>query len=553
MFPFIVLCLAGVAALWVVRKRPASRPRAPLPPGPQGIPLLGNINELAPKDDTPRWKFWRDSLAQYGPVSSLNVFGQTIIILNDVEAAVDILDRKGSVTQFDTDLTMPKMCGWGEARPHPGDLGHWKGVRSNLKREMGTKQAVSRLHPLIDRTTRQLLWHLLEAPDNIRDHIGRDAAGFFLNLGYGYNMAPRDHLTGKEDPFYELTRKANSLFWEIFSRQDWIVNQIPLLQYLPACFPGAEFARKAKEIKGSIEEIKVLGLKVVQKMARDQTTLQPSMLARLLQDGAPEPGSEREAAMMWSPLELYLGGNEAVSRFESAIVQPKVTDEPARQAVATFNSILIAMALHPHVQRKAQDELDRVVGPDALPGFQHRASLPYINAILRETLRWHPPALIPPPHVSNADLMWNGYLLPKGSYLLANIGAFTQNAALYKDPTTFDPVRFLARGPDSQSHTPEPDIQKFIFGFGRRVCPGRFLADEMLFLFTAQVLACFNIAPKVPGTSEPKWLAGIISQPGPFDLSIEPRSRQHEVLIREAGKETLATAQDAEELAKLAV
>ncbi|KAL4903100.1 O-methylsterigmatocystin oxidoreductase [Aspergillus multicolor] len=519
MFQIFVLYIAGAAAVWAVRKRLASRPGAPLPPGPPGIPLLGNINEIAPKDDTPRWKFWRDSLSQYGPISSLNVFGQTIIILNDVEAAVDILDRKSSVTLFDTDLTMSKMCGWGDSRPHPGDVGLWKGIRSNMKREMGTRQAVSRLHPLIDRTTRDLLGRFLEAPENVRDHIERDAAEFFLNLGYGYDIAPPDHVNAKEDRFYELAQRTNSLFWYIFGRQDWIVNQIPLLQYLPAWFPGAESARIAAEIRGSVKEFKALGLKFVQsKMARDQTNSQPSMLARLLQDGVPEPGSEREAATMWSPVEVYLGGTEA--------------------AVATFTDILIAMALHPDVQRKAQDELDRVVGPDTLPGFHHRTSLPYIDAVLKETLRWHPPALTPPPHVANTDLIWNGYLLPRGSYFIANIGAFTQNSALYRDPTTFNPDRFLTGGPDNLSGTREPDIQKFVFGFGRRVCPGRFLADDMLFLFTVQVLACFSIAPKVEGASEPKWLQGVISQPGPFELKIQPRSRQHEVLIRTAGKET---------------
>lgn len=90
-------------------------------------------------------------------------------------------------------------------------------------------------------------------------------------------------------------------------------------------------------------------------------------------------------------------------------------------------SFIIAMALYPEVQRKAQEELDRVVGHATLPGFEHRASLPYINAIVKETLRWRPPSPVATPHVAGADLIWNGYSIPKGSYLVANIGFVTQS------------------------------------------------------------------------------------------------------------------------------
>jgi cytochrome P450 len=79
------------------------------------------------------------------------------------------------------------------------------------------------------------------------------------------------------------------------------------------------------------------------------------------------------------------------------------------------------MTLYPNVQRKAQEELDRVVGPSRLPNFEDRKQLLYINAVIKEMFRWHPLAPLGLPHMTDQDDVVNGYLIPKGSVLLPNI------------------------------------------------------------------------------------------------------------------------------------
>ena len=79
------------------------------------------------------------------------------------------------------------------------------------------------------------------------------------------------------------------------------------------------------------------------------------------------------------------------------------------------------MVLYPEVQKKAQEELDRVVGTDRLPTFADRRNLPYINAILKEALRWHPVVPLGLPHVPTEDGLINGFLVPKGAVIMANI------------------------------------------------------------------------------------------------------------------------------------
>jgi cytochrome P450 len=79
------------------------------------------------------------------------------------------------------------------------------------------------------------------------------------------------------------------------------------------------------------------------------------------------------------------------------------------------------MTLYPEVQHKAQEELDRVVGSSRLPTFEDRGNLPYIDAIVKETFRWHPLAPLGLPHTADQDDIVNGYLIPKGSILIPNI------------------------------------------------------------------------------------------------------------------------------------
>jgi hypothetical protein len=99
-------------------------------------------------------------------------------------------------------------------------------------------------------------------------------------------------------------------------------------------------------------------------------------------------------------------------------------------------TLFLAMALYPEVQKKAQAEIDAVVGPNRLPDFPDRPSLPYINAVIKESLRWN--VVLPfgrffvtiiitiltisegVPHMSTFDDEYNGFYIPKGTIVIGN-------------------------------------------------------------------------------------------------------------------------------------
>jgi cytochrome P450 len=81
----------------------------------------------------------------------------------------------------------------------------------------------------------------------------------------------------------------------------------------------------------------------------------------------------------------------------------------------------LGMIAFPEIQRKAQAEIDQVIGAGRLPGFQDRRNLPYIDAVVKELLRWHPAARMGLPHTTTEDDICDGYLIPKGALLLPNV------------------------------------------------------------------------------------------------------------------------------------
>jgi cytochrome P450 len=211
-------------------------------------------------------------------------------------------------------------------------------------------------------------------------------------------------------------------------------------------------------------------------------------------------------------------------------------------------TFFLAMTLFPAVQEKAAEELNRVVGSDRLPISTDRSNLPYIEAVMKEVHRWHLVLPMCLPHASIAEDTCRGYRIPRGAILLANNWHFTHDPAVYLDPMVFNPARHL----DTPGHVAEPDPRKFIFGYGRRICPGRHVADNALFITIAQCLAVFNIRKKTVNGAvvepEVRFEPGTISHAVPFQCEIKAKSKAHESMVRAAEHDYPWQKSDAEEL-----
>ncbi|KAI9453720.1 cytochrome P450 [Lactarius psammicola] len=247
---------------------------------------------------------------------------------------------------------------------------------------------------------------------------------------------------------------------------------------------------------------------VLEQMAKG--TAVPNMVTNLLDGRKVSP--EEEDEIKWAASSLYSGG----------------ADTP----VSAMSSFLLAMTAYPEVQRKCQAELDAVIGNDRLPTFADRDQLPYLATMLKEVIRWGPTTPLGAPHCIEQDDVHDGYFIPKGSIIMANIWHFMHDPEVYKDPMVFNPDRLVAQ----PGKPAEPDPFTFAFGYGRRACPGEQLAQSILFIFAATVLSVFDINKvTINGVvQEPscEFSSGVLVRPKPFQSELKPRSAKAEALIR---------------------
>ncbi|CDO76601.1 hypothetical protein BN946_scf184868.g15 [Trametes cinnabarina] len=151
-------------------------------------------------------------------------------------------------------------------------------------------------------------------------------------------------------------------------------------------------------------------------------------------------------------------------------------------------AFMLAMTRNPDVLREAQEEIDKVVGNDRLPDFGDCGSLPYLDAMVEELYR-----LKAIPHRSTAEDEYLGYTIPAGSLVMPNIWGITRDPTIYPDPEEFRPERFIRRAGKDAGKGDIPLPSTYVFGFGRRICPGQELANPSLWLAMAQIIAAFDI------------------------------------------------------------
>ncbi|KAI0311926.1 cytochrome P450 [Amylostereum chailletii] len=191
---------------------------------------------------------------------------------------------------------------------------------------------------------------------------------------------------------------------------------------------------------------------------------------------------------------------------------------------AGVDTVFAAMLFYSKTQ-KAQAELDRVVGRDRLPTFEDMVTLPYVGAYIKELERWRPVVPLAVPHSVIRDDDFEGYQIPKGTTVYANIYTMAQDSKMFPDPDEFRPERFLPR----DDGTLDARFRDFTlpFGFGRRQCPGMHVASQSIYIFVTRLLWAFDVVAE-PGSPPPDSKAyinhGLVRGPASFRFALRPRS-----------------------------
>ncbi|KAI0676518.1 O-methylsterigmatocystin oxidoreductase [Trametes maxima] len=462
------LALLVLAALWRFR----SRSVLSLPPGPKPLPIIGNLLDMPTKRQAP---ILRELGKKYGDVTYLNVFGQPTLILNSYAAAAELLDRRSGNTSDRPRIVMAEITGlmweFSVQRYAPA----WR-QRRRIFHNFFNRNVIHNYRAVHLRESRRFLQRLLDNPEDFVALARHVFGAIIMDVTYGIRVAEI------EDPYIDVARRSAALFSDIVIPGRYLVELFPFMKHIPSWFPGAGYKREALRRGADVNPLRDLPYDTtLEAMARGDA---PSSVVASLVDKATRqsegniPAAEDECYRDAAGL-AYVAG--------------------ADTTLFSSQAFFLAMVQNPYAQRDAQQELDAVVGPDRLPEFSDRDSLPYVNALVKEVSRWHSVAPLGIPHRSLEEDEYKGYRIPAGTVLVPNAWAMSRDPSVYPDPEKFLPERFLE---DGKGDSPL-DPMKFQFGFGRGVCPGRYFSNEALFMTIASVLHVFNILPPLGEDGQP--------------------------------------------------
>lgn len=358
-------------------------------------------------------------------------------------------------------------------------------------------------------------------------HISH-ANAVMLKVLYGYNINPHG-----EDPLVKLNDHVNINFFRAVDAFGRLVEYLPAMKRLPDWFPGTKFKAEAKKHNAYVQAYGEVPYKFTRRQMMNDKAM-GSYVAKLVQEYTDDTeglSDADERAIMWSAGGLQVGGAETT--------------------VTTITGFILAAIMFPDVQRKAQEEVDRVTGGTRMPVLADREQMPFIDAMVTEALRWFTLAPTGFPHAMSEDTIYKGYLLPKGAYVSWAAWDFCHDPSVYRDPYRFDPERFLA--PRN-----EPSPKWTTFGFGRRICPGRHIADAALFVNMASLVAFFDFNKKLDeqgNVLEPKLavdpVRSAVARVAAFPFKVTPRSERHVELLKALEKNYVVEESDAGLLGEL--
>ncbi|KAJ7510537.1 cytochrome P450 [Mycena galericulata] len=482
----------------------------PTPPGPK-ISVFGLWKGVV-MPSAFQWLTYAEWRKTYGDIIFLNVLRNPILVINSVEAAQELLEKRSSIYSSRPVRVMQK------------DVMGFNFLFTGMKYDSWYKQHRTMFHHHFHRNIIQkyqslqlkhahtLLRNLAYTPDALEHLIRRTTAAIVLEICYGIHVAEAG------DEYVALADQALAGISSSGNFGTFVVDYFPMLKYIPAWIPGTKWKSE--------------GLKWRRLSSRLFNYAFDSVKQNLA-DGCAEPSLmtiELESLFRDAPKKSQADERETIIKDVVATTYAAGSDT----TLSTLLSFVLAMVLHPDVQSKAWAELDRVVPRDRLPRFSDREQLSFITCIAWECLRWQPSVNIALGHYLTKEDEYRGYRIPRGTTCLANIWAMLHDPVHYPEPSKFNPDRYI----DSVSNrarniNSNPEIA---FGFGRRMCPGRFLALDTIWIVIASTLYSYRLgkALDMHGQEiEPRveYTTGLISLAKPFRYRVTPRFADAEKLV----------------------
>ncbi|KAK5116824.1 hypothetical protein LTR85_009084 [Meristemomyces frigidus] len=503
------LCLT---VLLIRFRKLGSRPKN-LPPGPPTLPILGcNLHSIFGIEDVHiQFQRWAE---QYGPIYSLVLGTKTLLVINDRKVVKDLLDHKSNQYSSRPDMYVGQdLISGGYRLVFTKYDDEWRLARKMIHNLLNAKKAVDYLE------LKQMLSDFIDRPSAFHDHVRRYSTSLVTSFVFGWRSPSFNDPAVKQiyDGFEEF-----ALASQLSSS---LLDYYPILRKVPDFMNP--MSRRAKALhKEELKLYKDYILRVRQRMQKGISP--PCFCTEALFKAQEKHGFTDDWASYVSGTLLEAGSDTTAS---------------------IFVGFIVAMVNFPRVQKKAQEELDRIVGPNRLPRMDD--DMPYIRMIVKETLRYLPSSILGiVPHATSTEDYYavgdESYYIPKGAGVMLNVWTLNNDPIKYPSPREFRPERYAndhLRAGESVSAVDVEARDHFTFGAGRRACPGLNVAERSLYLGIAQMLWALDFAHEkdAAGNDIPvdvnAMTGGIVARPKPFQCEITVRDEGRKKLAKDAWAE----------------
>ncbi|XP_060928585.1 uncharacterized protein LOC133003016 [Limanda limanda] len=458
-FPTTVI-LAGliIALLWVLTVK--SRRKSNLPPGPVGLPLVGNLPQL---DKNAPFKSFLKFSETYGPVMTLHLGWQRTVVLVGYDAVKEALvDQADDFTgRGPLPFLMKATKGYG--------LGISNGERWRQLRRF----TLSTLRDFGMGRKGMEEW-IQEESQHLRGRIDSFKAGpfnptFLLSLTvsnviccmvFGERFCYEDkQFLNLLTIMSEMLKFGSSPLGQMYNLFPWLMERLPGRQHY--------FFARIEEVRDFIET----------KIQEHRDTLDPSsprdfidcFLVRSEQEKNNPTNEFHHNNLVSTVLNLFLAGTETTS--------------------STISYAISVLIKYPNIQEKMQQEIDSVVGNDRCPKMEDRKSLPFTDAVIHEVQRFLDIVPFSLPHYALKDISFRGYTIPKDTVIIPLLHSVLKDDKQWATPWTFNPQHFLDHDGNFKKN---PAFMPF--ASGKRACVGESLARMELFIFMVSLLQRFTFS-----------------------------------------------------------
>ncbi|PYH48572.1 cytochrome P450 [Aspergillus saccharolyticus JOP 1030-1] len=474
--------IIAVFFLTAIKKR--TRPR--FPPGPPGLPIIGNLHQYPSSLARLTFDKWHK---QYGPLVGLSLGSRRVIIIGNVSIANELFAKRGRIYS-----SRPRMVMALDNLTHGMHTvflpygPRWR-AHNRIHKTILPPSKAMHFHELLEAEAKLTLRDMLHGNDWDRS-IVRFTSSVVYSLAYGKRLKGDEIEIQQMSVFVEETMRAIS--------GSWLVDILPVVNLLPSMLnPWKRFGNRCHQ-----EAVRIFA-----ESSRRAMTAPGWNFTKHVQTKERTTGLNDEE-LLYIVGVLFQAGLDSTS--------------------TSLRYCVLACVLHPEKMAEAQRELDAVVGRDRLPNLEDLPELPYTRAFIKEVLRWRPITVGSLAHCSSEHDTFMGYDIPKGSVVILNHWSAALSTETYgSDAALFRPERWLE----------DPHLPLLAFGCGRRACSGQFLAVKELEVLIPNILWAYNIETGSCNGTKVKldpWnlqeIGGLL-RPPPFPATFTPRDENRRALI----------------------